>query len=288
MIEIFHVSDLHFGKSDDQNKKAQSLLDGIWQRYSFTDSNSRYLLVTGDITHDGTKEEYEFAKKALLPFKGRIFITPGNHDYGSWLGMAYCKKMAQYFDKPFAETLEFHHPFIGKRVFNCQLNTLNDKIMVIGLNSCRKVGITDISQGEIGESQRIELDELLRNADDQIPKIVFLHHIPHKDAVPKFIMTLRDWKELMAIISGKVDALAFGHQGKVLGTEQEGRTRSVSLHRPMVVRSLSIPGNRSLTKGLKQCTILDADSSVYEQAFYHIKVENNNLTVTVDKVNPIR
>jgi hypothetical protein len=284
MIEIFHISDLHFGKSDSQNQKAQHLLDGIRQRYSFTDSNSRYLLVTGDITHSGTTEEYDLALKALLPFKGRIFITPGNHDYGSWLGMAYSKKTAQYFDDPFARTLEFHHAFRCKRIFNCQLNTLQDKVLVIGLNSCRKVGLIDISQGEIGECQRMELDELLRNADDQIPKIVFLHHIPHKDAVSKFSMTLRDWKELMAIVSGKVDALAFGHQGKVLGTEQKDITRSLSLHRPMAVRSLSIPGTKSLTKGLKECIILDADSSVYEQAFYHITVENNILSVAVEKL----
>jgi hypothetical protein len=283
MIEIFHVSDLHFGQSDSQNQKAQHLLDGIRQRYSFTDSNSRYLLVTGDITQSGTTEEYDLALKALLPFKGRIFITPGNHDYGSWLGMAYSKKAAQYFDDPFAKILEFHHTFRCKRVFNCQLNTLQDKILLIGLNSCRKVGLIDISQGEIGECQRMELDELLRNADDQIPKIVFLHHIPHKDAVPKVILTLRDWRKLMEIVNGKVDALAFGHQGEGLGIERRDRTSSAVPSRPMEVRSLPVSGKRNMTRGLKQPIILDANSSVDEQAFYHITVENNILSAAVEK-----
>ncbi len=28
-------------------------------------------------------------------------------------------------------------------------------------------------------------------------------------------MTLRDWKELMAVVEDKVDVIAFGHQGKL-------------------------------------------------------------------------
>ena len=288
MLEIFHVSDLHYGQSNDQNKKAQALLDGISRQYPFKDCDNRYLLVTGDFTQGGREDEYKLAMQALMPFKGRVFVTPGNHDYGSIFGADYSEKKARYFDDPFAKTLEFPHSFINKKVFNCRLNFQSDSLMMIGLNSCAKKGVFDFAQGEIGDKQIRELDKLLTDADAQIPKLVFLHHIPHKDAAFEFVMTLRDWEELMAVVNGRIDALAFGHQGKVLDIEQRGKTGSASAHRPMQVRSLTIPREIDLKRGIiKHAIVLDADGSVANQAFYHIKVKNNKLTATVELANPV-
>jgi 3',5'-cyclic AMP phosphodiesterase CpdA len=105
MLEIFHVSDLHFGKSDSQNNNARSLLQGISQRFPFKDNKKRYLLVTGDLTQRGEQEEYALAGQALSPFVGQVFLTPGNHDYGSFLGTDYSEQKAQHFDDPFAKVL---------------------------------------------------------------------------------------------------------------------------------------------------------------------------------------
>src|SRR5512139_3139562 len=120
MIEIFHVSDLHFGKSPKQNRKAESLLKKINRQFPFTKKNNRYLLVTGDITDSGNADQYKLAKGALRAFKGRVFVTPGNHDYGHW-GWEYSVESAEYFDTPFAESLGFTHRFFGKNVFSRQL-----------------------------------------------------------------------------------------------------------------------------------------------------------------------
>ena len=283
MFEVFHVSDLHFGKSENQNRNSLALLQGILKLYPFEDSENRYLLVTGDFTHRAGKKEYQFALEALLPFKDRIFVTPGNHDYGSLLGTNYSKRKARYFDTHFAVPLGFTHPFTDKKVFSCQLDEPGNRLMIIGLSSCTK-DIFDFAQGEIGDRQRTELAELLEITEPQIPKLVYLHHIPHKDAELEFIMTLRDRRELMAIVSGKVDALAFGHQGKKVEMEMKRRARFTLPGRPMQVRTLPILSARGKKSTDRQCIILDADRSVNEQAFYHITVENNRISATVEKI----
>jgi len=287
MIEIFHVSDLHFGKSDSQNRKANSLLEGIRRHFPFNEHYNRYLLVTGDVTQSGEEDEYELAIQALSPFADRIFVTPGNHDYGSLLGTDYSKRKAQYFDDPFAKALGFTHPFFDKKVFTRPLQDQSDHnaLMMIGLNSCAKEGVFDLAQGEVGESQRNELANKLTQCDTQTPRLLFLHHIPNKDAEWELVMTLRDWEELMAVVRGKIDVLAFGHQGKVMGVGLRKKFIPAQT-RPMQVRSIAINSIRDSKSYSKRALVLDADGSVAEQAFYRITLDGNKPTASVVSVVP--
>ena len=157
MIEILHVSDLHFGQSPYNNGLADSLLKATSARYPFAGKENTYLLVTGDITDHGRKGEYASAEQTLSPFAGRVFITPGNHDYGSLGGTLYSKSKAQYFDDPFADDLGFKHPFFDKKVFVHELtDPSGNTLVMIGLNSCAKKGLDDCAQGEVGDEQRNE------------------------------------------------------------------------------------------------------------------------------------
>ena len=278
MIEILHVSDLHLGKNAYMNGLAKSLLKAACERYPFAGKDNTYLLVTGDITDHGRKSEYEIAGQALSPFKDRVFVTPGNHDYGSWGGTDYTEEKAKYFDDPFASALGFKQPFFDKKVFVRELqDESGNTLMMIGLNSCAKVGMEDWAQGEIGESQRNELADILAKYDAKIPKILFLHHIANKDAAFPFIMTLKDWKKLMAVVRDKVDVIAFGHQGK-LEVGAKGKFRALrKIIRPMELRSLDGGGKRALKKNLKRTWVLDADASVAEQSCYSIRWDGEEL-----------
>ena len=134
------------------NGLAKSLLKAVSERYPFAGKENTYLLVTGDVTDHGRNGEYDLAGQALTPFKDRIFITPGNHDYGSWGGTDYNEEKAKHFDVPFASALGFKHPFFDKKVFVRELqDESGHTLMMIGLNSCAKVGVEDWAQGEIGE-----------------------------------------------------------------------------------------------------------------------------------------
>jgi|GEM_PF-2416011 hypothetical protein len=278
MIEILHVSDLHLGKNAYTNGLAKSLLKAASERYPFAGKENTYLLVTGDVTDHGRNGEYDLAGQALTPFKDRIFVTPGNHDYGSWGGTDYNEEKAKHFDAPFAIALGFKHPFFGKKVFVRELqDQAGHTLLMIGLNSCAKVGMEDWAQGEIGEDQRNELAGILEQYDANIPKILFLHHIPNKDAAFPLIMTLKDWKELMAVVGDKVDVLAFGHQGKLeVGARGKSRTTR-EIIRPMELRSLDGGGKRALKKTMKRTWVLDADASVAEQSCYSIKWDGEEL-----------
>lgn len=281
MIEIFHVSDLHFGKSDSQNRKANSLLDGISRQFPFKMTNNRYLLVTGDITNGGKKEEYTLAKDALSPFAGRVFVTPGNHDYGSHLGTDYKESKARYFDDPFATGIGFRHSFFDKKVFTHRLQDQFDQgsFMMIGLNSCAKKGESDFAQGEIGYDQRCLLAKELDKCDPQTPILLFLHHIPNKAAEWEFIMTLKDWEKLMAVVGDKVDVFAFGHQGKDMNINNNKNNESPKI-RQMQVRSFEMDKREDS----KTAIVLDANNSVAEQAFYRITLDGNKPTASVVSV----
>lgn len=270
MIEIFHVSDLHFGKSDSRNRKAKTLLDKIHQQFEGQDNP--YLLVTGDFTEQGDVNQYELAEQALSQFKERVFITPGNHDYGG--GIDYDDKKAKYFDEEFAKFLQFKHKFYNKTVYKDEFKDQfgNTLLIMIGLNSCTKtMDKDDLAQGEIGEEQRNQLREILAYYDKNnpnTPKILFLHHIPNKAAFPSFGMSLKDRKELMEVVGDKVDVLAFGHQGWGMIVDSRGKSRtSRAPIRPMKLRKL----RRDRKDAVKRTTwLLDADDSVAEQACYRI------------------
>ncbi len=59
-------------------------------------------------------------------------------------------------------------------------------------------------------------------------------------------MTLKDWKELMAVVRDKVDVIAFGHQGKLeVATRGKSRTSKEQI-RPMKLRILDGGRKRAL------------------------------------------
>lgn len=276
MIEFIHVSDLHFGKSRRQTRRAQNLLGKINKKYEFVENQERYLLVTGDITHHGRRSEYKLAGQALLPFKNRVFLTPGNHDYGSFFGTLFTKRSAKYFDAPFANNLGFNHAFLNKQIFSRVLKSADGpaKLMVIGLNSCTYEDLEDFSRGEIGARQRADLLKLLSASDPQIPKLIFLHHVPDREADWKGIMSLEDWKDLMAIVKGNVAMMAFGHQGRFRSTDTTQDVPAPS--RAMEVRSLV--SNQS-----DEICMLDANDSTQEQAYYRIFVDGTG-RLTAEKL----
>jgi len=89
-IEILHLSDIHFKKKKDEDRKAfredvrAKMLAQITEHISKNKSNLDFVAVTGDIAFSGT--EYEEAKsffddlKSILPEKPVFLPVPGNHD----------------------------------------------------------------------------------------------------------------------------------------------------------------------------------------------------------------
>jgi predicted MPP superfamily phosphohydrolase len=288
MIELFHVSDTHVNKK----KGVKEFLAKIKEEFKIEEGGNKYLLITGDITDDGKKKQYKTASAACAPFAGLVRVVPGNHDIGD-MGFIYHEKSAKYFDDPFLKELKIKHQYFKKTPFVELFDDKNgSKVLLIGLNSCSLTeDPLDLSLGEIGEKQLHELESILNNPEyTGVPKIVMLHHIPHRRA--KGIgMSLRDYKKLMAIVRGKVEVLAFGHQGnmeEVIEKDLKKLKIPENEHEKIVsTKQLKIPTSQMKLRSGKSHRIryyLDANSSVQEYSCYHIKIEKNDVSARIAKL----
>ncbi len=166
------------------------------------------LVITGDITDNGSLEEYEQAFIALEPFIGHIFICPGNHDFGK-VGNFYSKERAECFDKKLSIPLGQHGFFSGDNI--PIVNTIDDVRFIALDTNLETYTPFDFACGEIGSRQLSELDKILDKSKDKI-KVLFFHHHPFVFSDP--FMELKDARELAQIVYGRVDIMLFGHKHK--------------------------------------------------------------------------
>ncbi len=94
------------------------------------------------------------------------------------------------------------------------------------------------------------------------------------------VQQLRDWKKLMEIARGRVDVLAFGHEGKMEGVKDEKIKKSKIAEqdkkRLFDLRKMSGPIREMKLrsgKGQRIRYYLDATKSVKELACYRIRIE---------------
>lgn len=206
-MKFLHISDLHFHRDQNDNKGANKALNTIKNRYP-----DHMLIVTGDITDDGHELQYENALAALEPFNGRLFIAPGNHDYGA-AGYLYGRERALRFDEMLAKPLKQGGTFRGDAtpVVNVVGGT-DERIMLIALDTNLETDDPfDFACGEVGEAQLLSLESLLNAPSSQgKKKILFFHHHPFMRNDP--FMEMRDARKLMRAIYHKVDIVLFGHK----------------------------------------------------------------------------
>lgn len=212
MIELIHVSDLHYHGSKDKNETIDSALDAV--RDSFPSS---YLLATGDVTDDGKQDQYAHALAKFKTFPtGKVLLCPGNHDYGT-TGLFYQEDRARQFDLKLTMELGTDDTYFRK---SCPVSTTlrgpnGETAIAIGINGvCKTLDIGDFACGEVGDEQLQVLDLMLKNpAAKDIPKIVFVHFHPFVRGIFDFpTMRLKDSDRLLAILKGRVKVLAFGHK----------------------------------------------------------------------------
>jgi Icc protein len=116
------------------------------------------VLVTGDLTEDGLKSQFEAASTELKKLKvKKIIFVSGNHDYRSTGYLLF----RQYF--PFTQVTEI------------------DDTVILVLSSARP----DRDDGEVGHRQNLWLERTLAKHEDKT-KIVAIHHhvVPVPDTAP--------------------------------------------------------------------------------------------------------
>ena len=221
-MRILHISDLHIGKEGDRDrwKKAEKLVREIIRAWG-GDDDKPLVLITGDIVDDGTEIEYIEARRILRPLHRAGFQVaplPGNHDYG-WNG-AYAEEKRFKLFKRYLLGIE-------NRVTYPDVPYADADVTVITLNSMlAETGFWDglLADGELGSRQREELDELITVLRAERKKshriVVALHHHPFqfpddpplKKVKERLGHRLKDGRQFMKLVAGRIDALLFGHE----------------------------------------------------------------------------
>jgi 3',5'-cyclic AMP phosphodiesterase CpdA len=206
-MKILHLSDLHFHRNNKGNKKAIKILDNVNTKYP-----NHYIVITGDIVDDGHEEQYNNAFNKLKQFKDRIFIAPGNHDFGA-LGNFYSRERAKRFDEMLSDPLRQGGTFLAenKPVVNVAGNE-SDSVMFIALDTNLETEHSfDFACGEVGDVQLDALSAILANSTiPEMKKVLFFHHHPFMHNNP--FMELIDAKKLARVIYNRVDVILFGHK----------------------------------------------------------------------------
>ncbi len=143
-ILIAHVSDIHVGKVNFMPEYLEKCIDEV------NEIAPDFLVLTGDLTIFGFKDEYEKANQYINQFKQKKLVIPGNHD-ARYAGDIYFKRYFGY----------------GNRVMN-----ISDDLGIIGVDS----SVPDIDEGTVGRGKQRWLKEELNKIPEDRLKLVAIHH----------------------------------------------------------------------------------------------------------------
>ncbi|MCK4454669.1 metallophosphoesterase [candidate division WOR-3 bacterium] len=217
MIKFIHLSDLHIHSTErTDNKNCREVINFILNKYQ---NEKPIVLITGDITDDGTEQQYFNACTILKPLvrEGfKVLPTPGNHDYG-FAGNIYTEKSQQLFqDYILDELIRFpeasQHGIKMEDIY--PMVTIVNNVIFIGLDSVvgNENEFLHFASGEVGELQRRRLAIILKGNTGKKVVVYFHHHPFYRNSVKKFVMEMDDAKEVFRILAGLVDFVCFGHK----------------------------------------------------------------------------
>jgi Icc protein len=140
------------------------------------------ILVTGDLSHDGSEAAYERLRQALEPLAPRVLVIPGNHDDPARMRQLFHAGPVQWVTS----------------------EVLGDWHLVLLDTAC-----ADTAAGRLGSEQLAALDELLAAHPDR-PTLIALHHQPLAVGTP--------WIDGIGLMDGDalIDCLARHDQVRAL------------------------------------------------------------------------
>ena len=174
------------------------------------DTHADCVLLTGDLTEDGTSAAYAHLRELMSPLDVPIYAIPGNHDLREPMRAAFgdCAWMPKGVGDPVCYSFD-----IGPMRI-CALDTL----------------VEGEAGGALGADQLTQLDACLSTGNDR-PAIVMLHHPPVKSGIPSMdAMRLQSPEALGAIIErhSHVERVICGHLHRTMHVRWRGTTVSVA------------------------------------------------------------
>jgi len=190
---ILQLSDFHLFKTTDNCYAGIPVYDSLVEVLRFVQdnyANCDRIVITGDMTHDGTNEAYNQLRQVIDPFVSRCLFIPGNHDRR--------ESISEVFPEAAGD-------FPGKITFS------------VVVNGWRLIGLDSLIEGQVdGSIDRCQLQWLrtqLQSHSDQ-KTFIFIHHPPISvDCAWLDKIGLTDNRELVQLISesDQIQAIFTGH-----------------------------------------------------------------------------
>ena len=179
-MEIVQLSDIHVGA-----QFREAVFDQVIEELNSLKPD--VVIITGDLTNEGLKEQYEKCKTLISKINvDRIIAISGNHDYRN-TGYLHFKKYFPY------QTI----------------NELSDDVVLITIGTARP----DRDEGEVGHRQTLWLERTMKKYKKRI-KILAMHH--HLIGIPDTgsdRLTIIDAGDVLrATLDSDVDLVLCGHK----------------------------------------------------------------------------
>ncbi len=212
---IAQITDCHIGKRgspfDQQYRSAEHLGNAVTHILGMT-PRPDVVVATGDLIHEGTREEYEHIRAVLEPLPTPLFLVPGNHDDRDNL-------RAVFPDHAYLPS----GPFLQYTVEDLPLRLIFLDTLIAGETG-----------GELCEERIGWLDQRLAEAPTR-PTFVCMHHPPFLTGIKPFDRN-RDGQGLIgadalgAVVArhSQIERIVCGHIHRPITTRWNGTTVSVA------------------------------------------------------------
>ena len=187
MRTLVHLSDLHFGRTDD------AVLEPLLATVGA--ARPDVVVVSGDLTQRAKARQFKAARAYLDRLPKPQIVVPGNHDvplYRVW--------------ERFLSPLGKYRRLIGE---DLEPSFVDDEIAVVGINTARSL---TFKNGRINEEQMATIHRHLDPLPESVTKVVVTHHpfdLPDQDGDLELVGRAR--KAMQVFSDCGVDLLLAGH-----------------------------------------------------------------------------
>ena len=179
-MEIVQLSDIHVG-----SQFREDVFETVIKEVNSLQPDS--VIITGDLTNEGLKEQYEKCKALISKINvDNIIAISGNHDYRN-TGYLHFKK---YF--PFQT-----------------INELDDNVVLVTLGTARP----DRDEGEVGYRQTLWLERTMKKYQNKTTILAMHHHLIGIPDTGSDRLTIIDAGDVLrATLDSNVNLVLCGHK----------------------------------------------------------------------------
>jgi 3',5'-cyclic AMP phosphodiesterase CpdA len=187
MRTIVHLSDLHFGRVDqDLLRPLQELVVKL---------APDVVVVSGDLTQRAKTEEFKAARAWLDTLPGPQIVVPGNHDIPLY-------NVASRFLTPLRKYLRYV-------TLDLAPEYVDEEIAVLGINTARSLTFKD---GRVNKEQLAQMRQRMQSVGPEHTRIIVTHHpFDLPDTFDKDDLVDRAPMAMQAFAECGVDVLLAGH-----------------------------------------------------------------------------